>query len=289
MIYKLKPILKQRLWGGKFLPKIYGQNTNEKIGEAWILSCLGNDNCFVNKTETLLDLFKANPNIVAKGYSGSFPLLVKLIDAQDDLSIQVHPNIKTEFWHILNKKPSKLYMGFKQNTTKAQVQKSLMDSKVTTLLNHVDVVNGDSYLINPGTIHAIGKKTFLIEIQQSADITYRLYDFNRVDVNGKPRQLHIKEALKCINYSQLSVAKKQTTEQLVACPYFHVYKYGLKDSLEFNADNNSFQSIVILDGKGSIKSNKQKLAFKPYDTFFIPAGSGQYKLTGKGTIIRITL
>lgn len=289
MIYKLKPILKQRLWGGKFLPKIYSKNTKEKIGEAWILSCLGNDNCFVNKTTTLLDLFKANPNIVAKGYSGSFPLLVKLIDAQDDLSIQVHPNIKTEFWHVLNKKPSKLYMGFKQNTTKAQVQKSLMDSRVTTLLNHVDVVNGDSYLINPGTIHAIGKKTFLIEVQQSADITYRLYDFNRVDVNGKPRQLHIKEALKCINYSQLSVAKKQTTEQLVACPYFHVYKYGLKDSLEFNATDNSFQAVVILDGKGSIKSGKQKLVFKPYDTFFIPAGSGQYKLTGKGTIIRITL
>ena len=116
MIYLLKPLLSSRLWGGKTLSKIFHEKTNEKIGEAWIMSCLDKMNSPIKDSSlTLKDVFKKNKNIVKKGYRDEFPLLIKLIDAQDDLSIQVHPNVKTESWHILSKKPSKLYLGLKKN------------------------------------------------------------------------------------------------------------------------------------------------------------------------------
>lgn len=289
MIYKLKPILKHRLWGGKFLPEIYHVKTDDKIGEAWILSCINDHNSPLENGKTLLDIFKQNPDIVAKGYKGAFPLLIKLIDAKDDLSIQVHPNIKTEFWHILNKNPSKLFMGLNQNTDRNAVEQSLKNSTITDLLNNISVSEGDSYLINPGTIHAIGKNTLLIEIQQSADVTYRLYDFNRVDSNGKHRQLHIKEALDCINFNKLEINKTDQNEHLINCPYFNVYKHKVSDKIMLNATDKSFHAITILEGKGNIKLGNQNVAFNQYDTFFIPASSGQYEIIGKAVIILTTL
>lgn len=289
MICKLQPILKHRLWGGKFLPKIFNVNTNDTIGEAWILSCIGDDNNYVGANITLLDLFKADPDMVAKGYRGAFPLLIKLIDAQDDLSIQVHPKAKTEFWHILNKEPSKLFMGLNQDCDKTKLEQTLKTGDVTKLLNNISVTNGDSYLINPGTIHAIGKKTFLIEIQQSADVTYRLYDYNRADSNGKKRDLHIDQALACINYKKLDIKNNKKKEHLISCPYFNVYKHQISDYIELNATEKSFNSITILDGSGTIEIEGKKIAFKPYETFFISAGSGKYKITGKATIILATL
>lgn len=289
MIYKLQPILKHRLWGGNNLAKIYHKATDDKIGEAWILSCINDDNSPINNRQTLLTLFKRNPNIVAKGYRGAFPLLIKLIDAQDDLSIQVHPSIKTEFWHILNSLPSKLYMGLNQDSDKKQIENLLKKSQITTTLNHVDVKAGDSYLINPGTIHAIGKKTFLIEIQQSADITYRLYDFNRVDSNGKHRELHINQALECIDYKNLEINQTNNQEHLVNCPFFNVYKYQIKDKIQLNATDKSFHAIVVLNGSGKIKTNDKTLAFSQYETFFVPASTGQYEIDGQATVIHVTL
>lgn len=289
MIYKLQPILKHRLWGGNLLPKIYDVKTNDTIGEAWILSCIADDNSPLENQQTLLDLFKANPNIVAEGYQGLFPLLIKLIDAQDDLSIQVHPSIKTEFWHILNKTPSKLYLGLNKNSNKDEVKQALENSQITSLLNHVDVSENDSYLINPGTIHAIGKGTFLIEIQQSADTTFRLFDFNRIEKDGKPRELHINQALNCINYNQLPIEKHEQSDHLVSCPFFNVYKYKINDKITLKATKKSFNAIVILDGKGQIKDSNQTIDFKAYDTFFIPASSGQYEVSGNATFVLVTL
>lgn len=289
MIYKLKPILKHRLWGGKLLPQIYESKTSDTIGEAWILSCIGNDNSQLENGQTLLDLFNKNPNIVAQGFKGPFPLLIKLIDAQDDLSIQVHPSSKTEFWHILNEKPSKLYIGFNQNVDKQQVKQALDQGKITSLLNNVDVVAEDSYLINPRTVHAIGKKTFLIEIQQSADTTYRLFDFNRIDKNGKHRDLHISQALDCLDYNQYSLEKKNKNDHLINCPFFNVYKYKIFDNVTLNASKSSFHAIIVLEGSGQIKSDKKSVIFKAYDTFFIPANTSEYEISGNSTVIVVTL
>ncbi len=289
MIYKLQPILKHRLWGGNKLPQIYHQSSNDKIGEAWILSCIDNDNSPIDEETTLLDIFKKDPSIVGKNYQGNFPLLIKLIDAQDDLSIQVHPSIKTEFWHILNTTPSKLYMGFNTDTNKQEIQTLLQQGKITSVLNHFDVKQNDSYLINPGTIHAIGKGTFLIEIQQSADVTYRLYDYNRVDQDNKHRPLHIDQALDCIDYKKLEINQTNNDTHLVNCPFFNVYKHYITDKLTLNANDQSFHAVVILEGSGKVKTNDQAMAFEPYDTFFIPAGTGTYEIDGCATIIQVTL
>lgn len=288
MIYQLSPLFTYNLWGGNKLSKIYQKKTTQ-YGEAWILSCLKNMNSPIGKNKTLKDLFSKNKNIVKKGYKGEFPLLIKLIDANDDLSIQVHPEVKTEFWHVLNNKPSKLYMGFKKNTNKKEIEKILKNGDITKTLNHVSVKEGSSFLIKPGTIHAIGKHTFLIEIQRSADVTYRLYDFNRVDKNGKKRELHIPQALKVINYQKLPIKKNKPNKVLVKCPFFTVYQEVINKQKIFNATSESFHCLTVLSGRGMIKANKQTLKLKPFDTIFVPASEGKYLVKGNLKLIRTTL
>lgn len=289
MIYKLKPILKHRLWGGSKLAKVYGQTINDKIGEAWILSCLDKDISLTDEGKTLSQLFQENPEIVAQDYKGKFPLLIKLIDAHDDLSIQVHPEIKTEFWHILNPNPSYLYLGFNKKTNKDEVQSALKADKITDLLNHIQVKKDDSFMINPGTVHAIGKSTFLLEIQQSADVTYRLFDFNRKDSNGKTRELHVDQALKCLNYDRFSSNTTIASYALASCPFFNVYKFEINGPQDFNCESFSFHSLIVLNGRGTITTRSKEVTFKQYDSFFIPAGSGKYQLDGKATIVLVTL
>ncbi|MCQ2796394.1 MAG: class I mannose-6-phosphate isomerase [Bacilli bacterium] len=287
-MYQLSPLFTYNLWGGKKLSKIY-QKKSTQYGEAWILSCLKEMNSPISKGKSLKDLFNQNKNIVKKGYKGDFPLLIKLIDANDDLSIQVHPEVKTEFWHVLNKKPSHLYMGFKKNTNRSQIEKILKNGDITKSLNHVAVKEGDSFLIKPGTIHAIGKHTFLIEIQRSADVTYRLYDFNRVDKYGKKRELHIAQALKVINYQKLPIKRNKPSKVLVKCPFFTVYQELIKKSQSFIADDKSFHSLTVLSGKGNIELGKQIIKLKPFDTVFVPASEGKYTIKGQLKLIRVTL
>lgn len=288
MIYRLYPALSTKLWGGDKLAQIFNAKEN-KIGEAWIMSCLGNNSSTTHTNESLLDVFLKNKDIVKKGYQGDFPLLIKLIDANDDLSIQVHPEVKTEFWHILSSHPSRLYMGFNQDTFKENVASSLANSKITSLLNYIKVRAGDSYLITPGTIHAIGKGTFLIEIQRSADVTYRLYDFDRVDKDGKKRELHINEALKVIDYHRLNPKHSKSDELLVSCPYFKVYRYHIDDKKNFIATSDSFNAITIINGSAHIKCKDQDIVLPTYATAFIPANEGEYVVEGSCDVILTTL
>jgi len=296
MFYKLNPILTYNLWGGEKLSNLYGQKENQ-YGEAWILSCLGNRNSSIGRGHfhkkeymTLRDLFNDNPDIVRKGYRGEFPLLIKLIDAEKDLSIQVHPKAKTEFWHVLNDKPSHLYMGFNDKTNRNKVANILKTGDITKSLNHIEVKQGSSYLIKPGTIHAIGAGTFLIEIQRSADVTYRLYDFHRKDKDGKERELHIKDALEVINYSKYRVTKRNESGLLVKCPYFKVFRDDLNKEVVTNkATDASFHAVVVINGCGKIKQGSQTRYIKTGDCIFIPAGSGNYKVFGKLSIITVTL
>lgn len=288
MIYKLKPIFTYNLWGGYKLAKLYNKKP-EQIGEAWILSSIHDSHSPIDKDMTLGDLFLSNKDIVCKGYQGNFPLLIKLIDAEDDLSIQVHPDAKTEFWHILNNKPSKLYLGFNQRVTRKKVSDVLSNGDITSLLNHIDVNKGDSFLIKPGTIHAIGKGTFLIEIQRSADVTYRLYDFNRKDKYGNKRELHIKQGLDAINFKKLNIKKKANKNLLVSCPFFHVYHYLVNKKKTLNALDTSFHALTILSGSGYIKTKDKTLPLEPLDTVFIPAGEGKYVISGNLDVILTTL
>ena len=289
MIYKLQPFLAHRLWGGNKLPQAFKAKINNQIGEAWCMSCIENKDCYICEGKTLRQLFLENKEIVAKGWNKDFPILIKLIDAQDNLSIQVHPSIKTEFWHVLNEQPSTLYMGFKKDSSAQEVANILNNGDITQYLNKVDVKAGDSYLINPGTIHAINGGTFLIEIQQSADCTYRLYDYHRKDVDGNERPLHIDKALECIDYKQYKFIKGDNAGHLVSTPFFNVYKYVITTDKQFAADEKSFHAITVIDGEGLIRTVNQEMIVAKYDTIFIPANEGEYKIDGNLTIIQTTL
>lgn len=283
MIYKLEPIFTYNLWGGYKLSSFY-HIKKQQIGEAWIMSCLNGKNSKINKNKTLLDVFNENKNIVKKGYTGEFPLLIKLIDAEDNLSIQVHPKVKTEFWHILNETPSKLYMGFNNNFIKSEIREILNNSEITKTLNHIQVNEGDSYLIKPGTIHAIGKGTFLIEIQRSADVTYRLYDFDRVDKDGNKRELHINQGLSAIKYNKLEIVNGPKEGQLVSCPFFKVYRYKINNLLNLFASDKSFHSIVVINGYGILTNGKEKIKINRFDSLFVPASSGKYQLINSNNL-----
>ncbi len=277
------------LWGGEKLSKLYKKEPNQ-YGEAWIMSCLEDNNSNIDGTSlTLKDLFNQNPNIVRKGYKGDFPLLIKLIDAKQDLSIQVHPNIKTESWHILSNVPSRLYIGFKENTSRNEIEKELISGDITTKLNRVIANKEDTFLIKPGTIHTIGEGTFLIEVQSSANITYRLYDFHRLDKNGHERKLHIKEALDVIDYNKVNAKQVRKGNLIVECNHFKVYRFDINGKHVNEVNDSSFHSIVVISGEGTIKMQDEFISIKAGDSLFIPAGEGKYIIDGNLSIITTTL
>lgn len=296
-ILKLKPVYKQALWGGNKLKTLWNKNSDKEIiSESWELSTHKDGKSIVcngiNSGKTLCDILTDDMiGEKAKKYS-RFPLLIKLIDANKNLSVQVHPNDeyaekyendygKTEMWYICDsEKGGGIYLGFKQNVTKEQVSSSIENGGIEKLLNFIPVKKGDSFLINSGTIHAICSGVTICEIQQSSNVTYRVYDYNRIDKTGKKRELHIDKALDVINYKKYE--NEQKSENVLAeCKYFTVKKYNVNDILNINCDKNSFNAVNIIDGKGSIEN----INFEKGDTLFIPANYGEYNIKGKAEII----
>ena len=292
-VVKLKPVIKRYLWGGDYFSSFDKGEGN--ISELWELS-IRNDNSSIIDSGPL----KGTPlnEVVSKEDIGPvsdrfpyFPILIKLIDAKDNLSIQVHPDDeyalkhensfgKTEMWHILDAdKGSGLYIGFKKDYTLKEIEDTLKNGDITTLLNFFPVKKGESYLIKSGTIHAIGKGVRLIEIQQNSDLTYRLFDYNRVDKDGNKRELHIEKALKVINTHKYELNGKNSP-LLADTPYFKVERKEVNGELKLSANKNSFVSFTFIDGEGKVND----IDYKIYDTFFLPFGKSCL-IKGKGTLI----
>ena len=230
MLYplKFKPIYKERIWGGRKIETVFGKKLpeTEKIGESWELSGVDGDISVVangklkgNNLQELIEIYMGDlvGDRVFEKYGEEFPLLIKLIDADDNLSIQVHPDDKlaaerhhsfgkTEMWYVVGHEPdARLYLGFNQPVDKEKYLEYLEAGKLAELLNAYKVEDGDSYFIPAGTIHAIGKGLLIAEIQQTSDITYRVFDWNRVDPKtGKGRELHTALALDAIEYKARS-------------------------------------------------------------------------------------
>lgn len=292
MIFKTKPILKEYLWGGTKLSKAYNIK-DQNIAEAWMLSTLEGNTCAIEgREESLKELFEKDKNIIKKGYKGDFPILVKLIDAQKDLSIQNHPQGKTESWHILEcEKDSFLYYGLKKDVTKDELRKALNEGRVTEILNQVKVKPGDCFLIEAGTIHAIGSGIYLAEVQQNLNITYRLFDFNRVDKNGNKRELHIDQAVEVANLHKTDVSNIHNTNEgtLVKCKYFDSRRHRISSLETFYANDDSFNYLLVLDGEGELLSGKEIIPLKKNDSIFISASHGEYSIKGNLDIIFVTL
>ena len=282
MIYKLKSPTKDYIWGGNKL-RDYGKLTqSDRIAESWELS-------FYDGSESVIFYGKHNgqllKDVVSEKELGTnisrfpfFPILIKFIDANDNLSIQVHPDDKyglkyensfgkTEMWYVVEASTgAMLHIGFNKDTTKEEIKTRIEDNTLYYIMNHIEVKKGDCFFIPSGTIHAIGKGVVVCEIQENSNLTYRIYDYGRVDKNGKSRELHIDKALNVLNLKKSEIHNIQT-KILADCSYFKVIKENNLNQLV--TDEKSFASITFLSGEGVIND----IPYKKGDTFFISSNS----------------
>lgn len=279
---KFYPILKEKIWGGtKLVTKLHKKSTLKNLGESWELSDIDDNVSVVSngilKGKTLRELLKTYKTelIGVNNYSrfgNSFPLLIKFIDAKEDLSVQVHPNDeiakkmhnsygKTEMWYIMQADAgSKLIVGFSKEITPDQYLNYVAENKISSILNYENVKAGDVFFIEPGTVHTIGAGILLAEIQQTSDITYRIYDWDRVDDKGNPRALHTDLAVEAINFRNKIRAKHQystyinSLNTIVKCEYFitnFIHVVGEKE-LDY-VESDSFVIFMCVQGNATIK------------------------------------
>ena len=307
---KLKPAFKDYLWGGTRLRDDFGKGCDfDKIAESWELSCHKDGNSVVADGEfaglTLAQYIeKEGKSVLGTNCEKfeNFPILIKLIDAKDNLSVQVHPNNeyaqrvegeygKTEMWYVVDcDEGASLLYGFKHNITKEEFRERIENNTLLEVTNSVPVKKGDVFFIEAGTLHAIGKGILIAEIQQNSNTTYRIYDYGRVGADGKPRQLHIDKAVDVTNlcpakpYPQSEPVDMGgwTKKRLAKCEYFTVDVINVDTSAALEADKSSFVNILVLDG-GCVLSSEgnDAVELKKGDSVFIPAGLGKFELTGK--------
>lgn len=319
MLYplKFKPLVKERIWGARKLETLFGKHlpANVPVGESWELSGVQHDVSIVsngdlkgNSLEELVEIYMGElvGDAVFEKFGTEFPLLIKLIDAADNLSIQVHPDDrlagerhgafgKTEMWYVMDHEPGAfLYLGFNQDVTKEKYLEYLSQGQLEQLLNRYTVSKGDTFFIPAGAIHAIGKGLLVAEIQQTSDVTYRVSDFNRVDSNGHARELHTDLALDAIDYTQrnnYAVTKQAVDNKAVgiqSCPYFastltRVVNTDLKRDY---ALTDSFVVYMCVEGSVQIQcDNGTSETIKCGETVLIPAIVDEVVLSGNGTLL----
>ncbi len=310
MLFKFNPLLKTTLWGGdKIIPFKHLDSTQERVGESWEISGVKDNEtvvscgpCCGKKLNELVAEMKAD--LVGKDnyerFGDEFPLLIKFIDARQDLSIQVHPTDeiahrqgkprgKTEMWYIMESAPdAKLYSGLKQQITPETYKQMVADDTICDALAQYEVKEGDVFFLPAGRIHAIGTGCFLAEIQQTSDVTYRIYDFKRKDKDGNYRELHTREAAESINYAVEQDYRTHYTPmknegvQLVSCPYFTTAVYDLDEAMTLDySELDSFVILIGMKGEGTIADDEgNETSLKAGETVLIPATTKELKVSG---------
>jgi len=303
---KFNPILKEKIWGGEKLIKQFNKNSSSRhLGESWEISAVAKDVSVVangdfkgESIQNLLNEFKADflgeKNF--KRFGTEFPLLIKFIDAKEDLSIQLHPNDKlakerhnsvgkTEMWYVMDSdKDANLIVGFNQKMNNETYLKHLEEKTLTKILNFDRVKEGDAYFIEAGRIHAIGAGVLLAEIQQTSDITYRVYDWNRVDTDGNKRELHNDIAIDAFDFNMkndFKVAYKKVQNQpnrMVSCPFFTTNFINLNSRLNKQNTQDSFIIYMCVDGSVEISTDSSKEEISKGETILIPAAVKDFKL-----------
>lgn len=322
MLYplKLKAPLKDYLWGGTRLKTEYAKRTGlEKVAESWELSCHKDGTSVIaNGAYTGLPL---TDYIVRNGKSvlgtnaqafEQFPMLIKLIDAEQNLSVQVHPKDdyalcvegeygKTEMWYIADcEEGASLIYGFQSQISKEEFKSRIQDNTLLEVCNQVPVHKGDVFFIEAGTLHAIGAGILIAEIQQNSNTTYRVYDYGRVGADGKPRELHVDKALDVTRRSRperlpgaQGIRKMHggyASTLLASCDYFTVNLLEISEHAELTAGGDSFHSLLVLDGELSLEAEHQDmLMLQKGDSILVPAGMGAYVLRGCGTALCSTI
>lgn len=315
---RLLPAFKDYLWGGTRLRDIYGKKCDyEIIAESWELSAHKEGQSIVASGRHKGLLFSEYLDRIGKEGWGwkcqsleRFPLLVKLIDARENLSVQVHPDDayalekeneygKNEMWYILQCEPdSCIYCGFRRDVTREEVEQAVREDTILSLLNRIPIRQGEAFFIPAGTVHAIGRGSLICEIQQSSNCTYRLYDYNRKDKYGNYRELHLDKALAVMDYNRYEVQRfdSETIETsayvchiLSRCKYFECISCRLHGTYQLEGDGNSFYSVLCVQGEAALRcgegGNGAELAMKAGDSVFIPAGERKFLLEGDGELI----
>lgn len=296
-IIKLKPVYKDYLWGGDNLKKKFNKDTNTTpLAESWEVSTNKDGESIIDSGEYKGKTLQEYIDIKGRDILGTnskkykeFPLLIKFIDAKKNLSVQVHPSDeyarsvnmpygKTEMWIILEcKEGSCIYDGLKKDITKDEYKELIKSGKLLDALNKFEVKVGESYMVPSGTIHAIGAGVTVCEVQQNSNTTYRLYDYDRVDKNGKKRQLHIKEALEVTNLKKYIPKQNKVGNVIQDCEYFRVEEYRVKENQKIELSKESFYILTFVDGNCKLDD---KYEVKKGDTYFIPAQNGSINVSG---------
>ena len=323
--FLLKPAGKDYLWGGSRLKDDFDKQFDlDPLAETWECSTHPNGPSIVASGEfkgmLLSDVLKDHPEFVGSHpnvKNGQIPVLIKFIDAKKDLSVQVHPSDeyayvhengslgKTEMWYVIDALPNaSLVYGFHHSITKEQVRKAIKTGKLERYMNRVPVRKGDMFFIPSGTVHAIGAGCLIAEIQESSDLTYRLYDYNRLDKNGSLRELHIDKALEVANLDRVESPTQpmevfkfrpgRATQMLARCKYFQVERMiinteRIKELAEFRTGSSTFQVLLCYSGCGVIRDETYGTSsnFFKGDCIFVPANSSLLKIHGKAEFLRI--
>ena len=316
-IVKLDPAFKDNLWGGTKIRDVYGKKCDyDVIGESWELSAHPDGQSRIAEGYYKGMLFNDYLSIIGKEALGwkcqaqdRFPVLIKFIDAKQALSIQIHPDDeyaleneneygKNEMWYVLDAEPGAyLYCGLSRASSKEEIEERIKNNTITEILNKIEVKKGDVVMVKAGTIHAIGAGIFICEIQQNSNCTYRMYDYDRRDKFGNPRELHVAKSLDVVNpvkYEKdnkcnvmLAHNEHYMSKRLVQCKYFEVIKYEIEDEAKIPVDEASFLSVIVIDGEGTIMTddNDKELKFKAGESFFINAGKRNVVVKGRSTCI----
>ena len=307
---KFNAFLKQTIWGGnKIIPFKHLDSHLENVGESWEISGVKDHQTIVSEGEyagrALNEVVeKLKGKLIGESnyeqFGNEFPLLIKFIDARQDLSIQVHPTDeiakkqgksrgKTEMWYIMDSdKDAHLRSGLKKKITPAEYKEMVENDTILDAIANYSVKEGDCFFLPAGRIHSIGKGCFLAEIQQTSDVTYRIYDFKRKDKNGNYRELHTDLAAECINYEVLNDYRTVYTSQknqgvsLVHCPYFHTAVYDLDEPMTLDySELDSFVILIGVKGEGTIVDNEgNETSLRAGETILIPATTNELKVNG---------
>ncbi len=317
-IEKLRPAFKDYLWGGTKLRDVYHKKCDfDKVAESWELSTHPAGQSVIDGGE--FDGLPLNEYFERMGKAAlgtdceafdNFPVLIKLIDAKDALSIQVHPSDeyalrvegeygKTEMWVVLDCEPGAfLYFGVNRELTREEFRRRIENNTVLEVLNRVDVHPGDVFFIRSGTIHAIGAGILICEIQQNSNCTYRVYDYDRRGADGRPRELHVEKALEVAQLTPSDTTDRQGGErqipggslrELASCKYFTTARVSVEGTVELTVDERSFVSLVFTAGTGTVTGGENTVDCKAGDSVFVPAGSGTVKISGSCALVKTTV
>jgi len=294
-ITKTTPAFKDYIWGGTKLKTVFHKESElPVVAESWELAAHKDGTSgFAGETFDLAYLFEQERALIGTDAAKfeRFPMIIKLIDAKDNLSVQVHPSDeyalanensygKTEMWYVAEaEEGAGLYVGFNRDLTEDEFRTLIAENRLQEALNFIPVKPGEWYFIEAGTVHAIGKGVVIAEIQQNSNLTYRLYDYGRVGADGKPRELHVEKGVK------VSKLTKYVPDKRTCCEYFSCESGEVKGSKTLVADEKSFVAIILLDGALEVEGK----SYGKGDTIFIPAGYGAFTLTGEAKVIFVKI